>query len=385
MSNSSLYVPVPLTKAQTDIMLEFYSVPNTKVVLTKSERDDLWQKFKTDPTDTTYLVPIRDTCPALVNELERAQANSTLIQSAIFSECVYAQTLANMLRLIRFHIFEKTPDCLTPSVLSLISSYCLKPRYVYTSEDGRKALVQAGGPDGVDSALIQIEDNNVFTIEFKEPAAKTSEVDLPFYAEDGFLRSSPEFESAYAHFTKMVREQVDKRLNFWDVAGTNVNEFSPAHVQEAVTNNYTAKKYADVVCVEDTDNYLAMLPANQMDRWAEIRGEIRPAGRNPYKVWTPQKLAEAIAAIGGVVTNCSVVVQVDKLETAKRRGGDASVSRYKLKSVFFVRAENLRVVGDSAYFQLADVRQLKPTVSAHIFFVSLKVDAVRSAYGMVLR
>lgn len=364
-------------------MRVFYSVQNTKVVLTKPERDAVWQEFKNNPTGTDYLVPVRGVCPALVNELEKAQANDKLIQSAVFSECVYAQTLANMLRLNRFHIYEKTPACLPLSARDVLNTYHITPRYVYMSEDGRTALVQAGGPYGTDCALIQIENNNVFLIELKESAAKTSEVDLPRYAEDGYLHSSPVFEGKHPHFTKMVHEQVDKRLNFWHVAGRNVNDFSPETAQEAVQNNYAVEKCADVVCVEDTDNYLTMLPANQMDRWAKIKGEIRPAGRNHYKVWTPQKLAEAIAAGGGVVTNGSVAIQVDKLEKARRRGGGASVSRYKLKSVFFVRAKDLREVGDIAYFQLTNVRQLKPTVSAHIFFVALKVAAVREVYAMV--
>ena len=33
-----------------------------------------------------------------------------------------------------------------------------------------------------------------------------------------------------------------------------------------------------------------MMPVNQVQLWAELEGEIRPAGRNRYKVWTPAAL-----------------------------------------------------------------------------------------------
>ena len=71
--------------------------------------------------------------------------------------------------------------------------------------------------------------------------------------------------------------------------GNNEHNFSKESVNIAVSNNYT-KKYADVICTEDKESFLVMLPANQVQLWANIEGEIRPAGRNHYNVWTPNAL-----------------------------------------------------------------------------------------------
>jgi hypothetical protein len=376
----SLPMNVPLTKSQKEIMDEFYSVKNTKVLLTKLERDVIWRGFK-----ASRVIPenkLKQSCPALLAELSKAINNVNLIQSAIFSECVYAQTLANMLKLTEFYIFADSPSCLDRSVISLISSYNLVPRYIYKSRDGRRALVQAGGPGGTDSALIQVEDNQVFTIEFKEAGAKTSEPDLPAYGEDGYLISTQEYETTNSQFKAMIEEQIKKKLNFWDVMGSNVNDFDPLNVQIAVTENYASKKYADVICVEDIHSYLTMIPANQVVHWANIRGEIRPAGRNKYSVWTPNKLVDFILEMGGRINGSNVEIALDKLGQAKRRGGNDDVNRYKINSIFFIYTRDISIKNGQAYFKIDDVYQLKPTISAHMFFKELEIDAVRIKYGV---
>jgi hypothetical protein len=376
------YLNVPLAKSQREIMTEFYAVRNTKVLYTKAEREEIWQQFKASRVVPTNA--LKERCPAVVAELQKAISNINLVQSAIFSECVYAQTLANMLKLEEFYVFAESPKSLSTSVINLISSYNLTPRYVYKSIDGRRALVQAGGPGGTDSALIQIEDNHIFTIEFKEAGAKTSEPDLPYYGENGLLVSTEKFEKKNPQFVPMLHEQIEKKLNFWDVMGSNANDFNPINVHGAVSRNFSSKKYADVVCVEDINSYLTMLPANQIILWAEVRGEIRPAGRNKYKVWTPNKLREFIYDLDGQINGTEVKIKLDRISTAKRRGGNDDINRYKLNSIFFVYRKDTRVEGEYLIFNIANVYQLKPTISAHMFFKELDINEVRKKYEMVM-
>lgn len=376
-------IRVPLAKAQREILFEFYQVQYTRVIFSKKERDDIWSNFISEK-----IIPelgLRDKCPALLAELEKSISSGNLVQSAVFSECVYAQTLANMLRLPEFHQFSLSPDSLSASIVKLIASYGLQPRYVYKNHDGSRALVQAGGWGGVDSALITIADNNVFTIEFKEPGAKTSEPDLPTYGEDGFLRSTLKFVSAYPQFELMLKEQIEKRLNFFDVMGSNVNDFTVESVQIAVSENYATKKYADVICVEDKSGYLTMLPANQAGMWANTRGEIRPAGRNHYKVFTPEFLKKSIIDLGGTVHNDLLQVPYSSLVGSKKRGGTSEVNRLKLNPLLFVYAKDVKKSEDLATFAASNVRQLKPTISAHMFFKELQVSKVHIYYESEFR
>jgi hypothetical protein len=302
------------------------------------------------------------------------------VQSAIFSECVYSQTLADKLQLNRFFdVRESNVDGLTVESIALLKESSLVPRYVYQNSDESISLVQAGGHAGIDAVLI-VEDLGLkILIEFKEPKAKTSEPDLPKYLEDGYLYLSEEWEDAYPQFVPMAQEQIAQGLNFFEVAGTNVNDFSAMSIQRAVAENYAGSKFADVVVTEDRNAFLTLLPANQLATWADLKGEIRPAGRNHYSVWTPAALERIISSKSGAIAGDEVSLPVNALSTTAPRGG-TGVSRYKIHPFFFVRSGDVALSMSDAQFRLDRVRQLNPTISAHMYFTSLDVNAVKDLY-----
>ena len=370
-----------LTGKQKAILGEFYALPYEKVVFQKPKRKAIWDVFKdsrTYPEDD-----LKELCPALLAELEKSKLTGKLIQSAVFSECVYAQAIAKMFRLTNFEVASSASTALEERIMGILAKNGIKPRYIYSSNESNWTLVQAGGFGGVDCALVSHKTNEIYYIEFKEPGAKTSELDLPEYEEDGFLVSSKKFEEQYPQFVEMLEEKIAQATNFWDVMGSNVKNFSPASVEKAMSENYAGQKFADVICVEDINGYLTMIPANQVQSWSETNGEIRPGGRNHYKPWTPIKLKEFIKSSGGTVLDKNVVMPASALEATPPRGG-TGISRYKLNSIFFVKAAKVRIVGGEAYFKLSDVRQVKPTISAHMFFdkkgKELRVENVLNFY-----
>lgn len=374
---------VSLLRDQKEIMSEFYSYSRTKVVYTKRQRRELWDTVKKGQELTSEkMSELSMVCPALHHCIVKHFDSGDNVQSAIFSECAYAQTLANIFGLGAFH------NCLTEgcsiipeTVMKIISSYSLLPRYAYVNQDESRMLIQAGGCGGVDSALITVFDLKAYTIEFKEPGAKTSEPDLPKYEEDGQIKITSKFLSDYPQFEKMLMEHRD--LNFFEVMGHNINEFSYDSVNAAITNNYNFKKFADVVCTEDVGGYLVMLPINQVSHWAMIQGEIRPAGRNPYEVWTPNALRKFIIERGGEIDGTKVRMRKQSMGQAKKRGGNGKdISRLKITPLFFVRSENCRIEGDIVEFDFSDVLQLNPTIAGKMFFKKLKYGDVKSYYGL---
>lgn len=386
---------IPLTKLQKEIMQEFYSIIPTKVIYNKAERKKLWD-LATKRSVNLNLQELKAKCPALEHQIEKSYEQGNNIQSAVFSECVYAQTFANMLKLDKFVNCFENPNFIPQPVANLINSYNLVPRYAYSTADKRRMLIQAGGCGGIDSALITVIDLVIYTIEFKEPGAKTSEPDLPKYDEDGKLKITKKFLDSYPQFEAMLNEQRD--LNFFENMGHNINDFSEESIRIAVSNNYT-KKYADVICTEDINGYFVMLPVNQVQLWAELEGEIRPSGRNHYKVWTPVALSrfllqydpDIIAAtvriekskLGSQMTfdnSTSIRIQKDKLDVRKERGGDGKISGYKLTPLFFVYAKDCEDDGKYITFNLMKVQQLNPTIAGKMFFTSLKFEEVKSYY-----
>lgn len=368
---------IPLTKLQKEIMTEFYSLPATKVIYNKKQRDILW-KQATSRTTNFNLKELENKCPALAHQITRSYNSGRNIQPAVFSECVYAQTIANMFKLNLFvNCFDDT-SFIPSSVNLLLNSYHLFPRYVYSTPDKRRMLIQAGGCDGIDSALVTVIDLVIYTIEFKEPGAKTSEPDLPKYGEDGVLRVNDVWLSKNGQFAKMLDEQTG--LNFFDIMGHNINNFTKESIMYAVSNNYI-NKLLNVICTEDVDGYLTMMPANQVHLWANIEGEIRPSGRNHYNVWTPVALKRFLLNKNAIIEGDNVTIEKTQLEIRKERGGDGKISGYKITPLFFVYVKNCQDNGSTIAFNIKNVQQLNPTIAGKVFFKTLKYNTVKKYYS----
>ena len=130
------------------------------------------------------------------------------------------------------------------------------------------------------------------------------------------IKIDDQFLSQYPQFRLMLKEH--KKLNFFDLMGHNEHCFSEESIMFAISNNYNQiKKYADVLCTEDKDGYLTMLPINQISQWAEIEGEIRSAGRNDYKVWTANALKKFLNDKNAIINGNTVVIDKKYLETRK--------------------------------------------------------------------
>ncbi len=367
---------IPLTRLQKEIMQEFYGIAQTKVIFSKTERKKLWELAKKRSTDID-LQDLKTKCPALEHQIQKSFEYGSNIQPAVFSECVYAQTFANMLKLDLFINCTNEPDFIPSQVVCLINSYNLVSRYVYSTKDKRRMLIQAGGCGGIDSALITVIDLVIYTIEFKEPSAKTSEPDLPKYGEDGKLIVTKKFLSDYPQFEAMLNEQ--KNINFFENIGHNISNFSSNSINLAVLNNYT-KKYADVICTEDRNGSFVMMPANQVQMWAILKGEIRPSGRNRYKVWTPVAFCRLMLQYAPDINGTTVRLEKNKLEMRRERGGGGKISGFKITPLFFVYAKDCQDDGKYITFDMDDVWQLNPTIAGKMFFKTLKYEEVKSYY-----
>ena len=367
-----------LSENQADLLTRFYSKDVGQVSLNKGARDQIWEAFKKSKAIVRES-ELLSTCPALVSELRKSIDSGKNIQSAVFSECVYAQTLANHFQLSIFRNQSIDPLEIDQENSLSLKRMGLVPRYTYSNYDSSLVLVQAGGSGGVDSALISKVDGKIFTIEFKEPGAKTTEADLPRYGEDGYLLPTDSFKAKHPQFTSMVEEQFAKKLNYFARQGSNVNDFSMESLKYAVNANYQGLKFADTICTEDGVGKLTMIPSDEIDKWARLEGEVRPAGRNSRKAWTQNDLSQQIISRGGEVLNQVVSIPVDSLSVSKPRGGTGT-SRFKIGSLYFVRSENVQIREQLAVFKLSDIRQLIPTITAKMFFENLDSNQVRNHY-----
>ena len=373
----------PLTDLQKIIMRDFYRTPDVSISVSKIERRRIWDSF-VDNRDIREIAHLEIQVPALYSEMEKALSQERNIQSAVFSECVYAQGLADKFHLSVFKNYPENFKIVMDGQTDILHGLRdLSVRYSYSSQNDSKTLYQAGGAGGVDCALHSKDVSQPIMIELKEPYAKTSEPDLPKYGEDGFIVSTEVFEKSYPQFKSMLDEQIGKKLNFFEKMGNNIADFSSTSIEKAVTENYAGKKTAHVICTEDENGKLVMLPSNHVANWAELEGEIRPSGRNPYDVWTPKTLLRMLTDIGASVEGDMVRIPISRLKTANARGSK-KISRYKINPLFFVRESSIEIRGSDVYFSINVVEQLNPTITAKMNFKGLDVAEVRKFYEGLL-
>lgn len=372
---------VPMTKSQKEIMKEFYGKDPTRVIFNKNERDELWKR-SIERDNRINFEDLRQKCPALAHQIKRSYDTGKNIQSAVFSECVYAQTIANMFELSVFINCYEIVNYIPEKVVEFLKSYRLVPRYVYSKEDKSRMLIQAGGCDGVDSALVTVIDDLIlYTIEFKEQGAKTGEPDLPKYGEDGLLVVDEKWLSKNPQFKEMIEEK--KGLNFFEIKGHNISNFSKESVALAVSS-VGVNKIITVICTEDKNGLLVMLPSNQAFMWAETEGEIRSAGRNNFKVWTPCALKKFLIELNAEFNEDMITVDSSGLSERKQRGGGGKPSGYKLTPLFFIYSKDCTYNGTLITFNFNKVRQLRPTIAGKMFFYNLDYSQVRDYYIKLL-
>ena len=82
-----------------------------------------------------------------------------------------------------------------------------------------------------------------------------------------------------------------------------------------------------------------------------------------------------------MVVGQKVRLPLRKMATASARGGGGAVNRYKINPLFFVYAEHVHLEGSDALFDLDKVKQLRPTIAAHMFFRNLNVNEVHKYYS----
>jgi hypothetical protein len=127
-----------------------------------------------------------------------------------------------------------------------------------------------------------------------------------------------------------------------------------------------------------------MLPTEDISRWAKLEGEIRPSGRNSYKVWSPKQLMKSLKAIDAVTDGDIVSIKLSNITATKGLGG-TEITRFKISPLFFVRAAKIKFERNKATFKLDSVRQLNPSITAKMNFKGLKVDEVRKFYLELLK
>ena len=370
---------------------KFYADESVRLTIPKSGRDKLWNHF----SEFGKALESEDGFSKVKTvhlEILNAMRIGGSLQRSVFSECIFAHDLATHLGLSDLVDCEEGSYEIPDIVLKKLSEISMKPRYIYLDSNRSQMLIQAGGPNSVDALYFDLATNENIKIEFKEAAAKTSEPDLD-YDENGFVQKTKKMIEQYPQFIPMLDEALATSLNIFILAESqtkNYINFTDESILFALDTNFEGERAADVICTEDSKGHLVMMLPQDLTRFVDpiqsgkasgMKGEIRSAGRNHYSVWSVSVLLQEIQKLEGSVDEQGMVTLPSTgLSPSYASGNENLLSRYKLNSIFFVRPESVVFGGLYAKFKLSDVRQIKSTISAHMFFRKLDVSSVREHY-----
>lgn len=374
-----------IDKKVKNLLKDFYSAGKQKPLLTKKERKPLEELKKSD----NYKQINISNLPAVEEEIKKYKKSGKNPQGGIFTEAVFSQNLADIENLDKFEIADEKniPD----NISLLLNGNKTKPRYFYSKNNSEyPILIEAGSAKDTDSTFINAE-KNIIKIEYKDPHAKISEIDLGKVAYSDESGGKIEinkilFENAKPNlvvFQAMLNDAAN--LNFFELEGSNFNSFNENSVEIAITNNYQSSKKADVYMTENDSEELLMMPVEDVRLWSKSEGEIRPAGRNSTSLWTPKHFFEKVSDLGGEIGNNFISIPLENIKTSSQRGGiSANTSRYKIGSLYFIKSENVVVYNDEKVsFDIKNVRQLIPTITAKIDFSKTSWESLENKYSGV--
>lgn len=239
---------------------------------------------------------------------------------------------------------------------------------IYNENISDVYIYLVGGSNGNDAVLYYKGD--LFRIEVKDEKARSGEVDIDGYTEDGKLIINDAFREKHKEYVPVVENFNKYGGSFIDRIGSNIR-FSDNDdtLKKEIVKQYFVKNKIDFLLTVDAEENLIVLTKDDVDFFNMDGSEIRTAGKNAKKVFTPLYLQNVLNNLCAEVIDSENELYRVPIHLVKSRIGretDGEKTGYKLSPVLFVRLENTKEDEKYLYFSLKDVLQLKPIVGVHL-------------------
>lgn len=304
-------------------------------------------------------------------EIQKQFNNGMGLQPCILTECFVAQTLANHLHLNEYidldDVNAMVPSQLTGAIFAAQGyNDGSKFRYCYYNNHYDALVFQCGASGTVDIVFTKF--NISIRIEIKEQVSKLEECDITgLYDEQGHLQLSTEFRQKRSKYVPFIH-LFNALTNVFQMEGHNFN-FS-SYLEDDKAKSIIADaldiKVVDLFVLVVGNKLVPVLSKYLFDFVTFEGSEIRTAGRNNGKVFTPEFARAKIVSFGGHIdTNEMVFLPYNPENRVKGRNLD-EYRRYSIGSLLFVKLEDTELAGNEIKFPFAKILQKKPSISIHL-------------------
>lgn len=304
-------------------------------------------------------------------EVERQFEIKKRLQSGTLCECIIAETIANMYNLDCFaDVFHTYIRDLPANIIYKLrdDNNRILCRYIYyNNEDLNTFLIQYGNPTRYDADLY-IDDKKV-KLEFKDKISRAGEKETE-YDNDGKLIYNDKFAAENPDYIPLI-ERFNEKNNIVDLNGNyKINDDED---RKKILKSYFKNLGFEVLVSLDDNNQLVAITEDCIEnkenkKFLSLDGsEIRRAGKNSYGVFTKELLFKSIRKLDGVINDDIVKISCDKMVD---RVNNKKVTGKKINHLFYVKINKIKEIDGYFTFDLKDVKQLKPTLCAHMQVIS---------------
>ena len=238
-------------------------------------------------------------------------------------------------------------------------------RHQYSNNDNT-FLKQYGGCGMSDIKLIT--EHVSVTIEVKEPLSLGGDYDLGI-TEEGKLFPKIAAGREFPEAAQNILNDFNATDSIFNHLGHNI-PLSNIEYLKTILNSYLGDKHIDYIATYcKNSNELIYFPANDIYNHVDFQGsEIRTAGKNSVKVYTPIAFYTALINIGCLIDADNVVsIPKDTISFRRSRGSNNQISGIKINPIFYFKIEDILKEDDNYYYaHINKGMQLKQGIGVHL-------------------
>lgn len=337
-------------------------------------------------------------------EIEHQLAAQKGLQRGIIAECVFAQSLANILGFNKFVDLESTPIANIPreikkffdQVQDKAQTGCAARYAYYKAGDFQNVLFQYGNPVAAGDATVFLGGNEII-IEIKDVPALLMDTDL-LYDEDGKLIVTEAIRNSFPEYTIPI-ETFNNSTSIFEHFGHNYSIFEDASQNDIIgfLQRNIGSACRDVLMTSTNDELVVIKVEDLVKKMPDgtlllsTQGsEIRTTGKNHKKVFTPEYSRRRLTEVGVLIDDnqrCKVSKHNTSIIGFTQGRGRSDRTRLKLTHCFFVK-NNPSILTEDAdyyYFDFDNVLQSKSGIAIHISLSKSKDQIRDELYSKIMK
>lgn len=284
--------------------------------------------------------------PAMFNGYMNSYDSGRNLQPGYLTEINICATLAAMLNLPYQNDYSES-----------------NVRHCYS--DGCVYLKEYGGCNMADVQLIG-KNGTIITLEIKEPKSLGGDFNMGI-TEEGKLIPKLKAGRVFPEAAQLITNNFNSSDSIFNHIGHNIpledNEYL-----HSIARDYICSKNIDYIATYSQDNNnLIFFPVSELDKHVSYKNsEIRTAGKNHVKVYTPKLFHNIMDSIGCIINGDIVKIPKTATEYRVERNSKKKISGIKIHPLFFFFTEDILSEDDEYYYaDINKARQVNQGLGVH--------------------